>query len=189
MVDRLRRGVDAVRNPAQQPTVVQERVTEREVLPVPSEVLTTRLPSADSPEYQEIEERTVLDDLAVHFGRFETISRGIDYNFWARDIEKTWDEFSNDENREAAWAARMLYVWQEADAAVIAHETGRTDIQLQYAKEPEKVLYARMHARELIRLAARHRGLVQEGINVSHRHLLDERIVELNKRRAGRNHS
>ncbi len=151
---------------------------------VPGEVRSTRLPAEDTRDYEIIEENTVLNDIAAHFGSSTEELRGIGYEGWTNTIHSDWDRFTSEDDRETAWAARILEVWQAADEAVIAQRTGNEDINLHYAQDPEKIRYARMHARELIRLARTRRESENAGQRADYDDMLNDRIVSLTRRRA-----
>jgi len=129
--------------------------TERKVAETSSVVQTTELPPENSPAYQDMKERTIIDDLGMFFDKPETIERGLDYRNLAGNVQMRHNDFNNSAERELYLTNEILKAWKTHDIKC-RQEAGissdRIEKGLDYENQPYQITWARMHARILITL-------------------------------------
>ncbi len=127
---------------------------------VPRHVQNVELPN-DPVEFEKMQEQTLAGDLYVYMDNERTVKRGVDYRALADEVGQHWDEVP-EADREQILTMRILQRWEEHDLN-LKEEAGLSleglKMGLGYDRDPAKVQWARMHARELLALVAEKRAL------------------------------
>lgn len=117
---------------------------------IPEYIRTTSLPEPGSPEYIDMEERTIIDDLGKFFGDEQNKRRGLDYQAIAETVEANWEKFPDNTERELYLTQEILAAWKINDTKA-REEAGITNTEgLDYENQPKQIQWARMHARGLL---------------------------------------
>ncbi|MFA5871749.1 MAG: hypothetical protein WC858_03410 [Parcubacteria group bacterium] len=166
------------------PWLIRKRETRKRVLSIAPTVKNTDLPPENSAEYQDIRERTIIDDLGTFFDAKDTVRRGLDYRKITDDVQRRYDYFTNDGARLQYLTNEILKAWrihdkkcrQEAGLASADLESG-----LDYESQPYQIKWAKMHAVVLLELIEENRGNKDD-----YRNILSGKISELLKNKGER---
>lgn len=154
---------------------------------IPEKVWKTPLPEEGTKEFEEMEESVVVDDLWQFYDDPRHIELGIDYHSLTLDVDKRYETFESDEEREVYLANEILEAWKQKDRRcreLAGASPSELDRGLDYENQPRQIQYARLHARELLRLVNGRRsdpGGVRE-----YREFLRDRTSQLMRRRTMR---
>jgi hypothetical protein len=96
-------------------TIKRKSETENKISKINSSTWATELSPENSPEYQAMRERTIIDDLGMFFDRKETIKRGLDYRKLTSDTQRRFPDFKNEKERELYLASEILKAWETHD--------------------------------------------------------------------------
>lgn len=169
---RRRRGLPGVPGgsggtqiPLETPTATIEppTVEQPELIDIPGWVREVPLPGGRAAE--EMEERSLIDDLYQYFDDPERVRRGLDYRSMTMELIAIDSRFQTDEERELYLTAKIIEAWKHHDRQGRL-EAGVTpdqaDLGLDYERQPKQIQWARMHARGLVRLAAAWKTMTPE---------------------------
>lgn len=158
--------------------------TERKIAETSSILQTTKLPPENSPEYQDMKERVVIDDFGMFFDKKETAERGLNYRNLTDDVQRRYNDFKNSAEREIFLTNEILKAWKAHDIKC-RQEAGipsdRIESGLDYENQPYQIRWAKMHARILIILADKNRRIGRD-----YRNTLDEMISNILKQKGER---
>lgn len=146
-----------------------KRDASERVAQVPELVRTTQLPPPGLPEFhdsfEDIEERTYIDDLYHFIEDADTVRRGIDYHAMADRMCRDFDTFDSDEGRVLVLADEILDAWQKHDRRCRVEAgvpEGELDNGLNYKDQPRQIQFAKMHARGVLEMAKHKLELPEE---------------------------
>ena len=129
--------------------------TKNKVSEINPSIRDTELPLENSLEYQDMKERTIIDDLGMFFDRKETIKRGLNYRELASDAQIIFPDFRNEKYRELYLTGEILIAWRIHDKKC-RQEAGfppeNLDQGLDYENQPRQIQWAKMHARALLEI-------------------------------------
>jgi hypothetical protein len=144
------------------------------------------VPASETVEFQEMQERSVVDDLYVFFDRPETMQKGLNYRSIVDTVRERFDSFSDSMQRELFATALILEAWKEHDAAARRSAGWSEDSihrGLDYENQPKQVQWARIHAHELCSLAEAARKLDPAQKEIDYVSLLAPTVRRLTQRR------
>jgi hypothetical protein len=153
----------------------KQEVPNGPVRQIPLEIESTKLPNSESIEFERMEEQVIADDLYVFFDRKETMELGLNYRDLADNILKTNESFSSKEERMNFLASEILNAWIIHDInarrkAGVSENDLKTG--LDYERQPNQIVWAKMHARSLLEL-------VDEKIEIKQNNQKDKDYLEL----------
>lgn len=127
---------------------------------IPRLVREIQLPEPGTLEYMSLEERALVDDLAVYLDDPDVISRGINYGELVVSAASELDNTDRG-SLEQEVATAILREWRECDRmrrseAGISAEN--LDKGLDYENQSAQVRWAKMHARLIVNFAERYRN-------------------------------
>ncbi len=138
------------------PGKTPDQSTPPELERIPDHVRKIPLPDKETPEYTEMEERVVIDDLWQHYDRTVTVERGLDYHRITAEFDTQLHErLQTDEDRELVLTMQVLEAWKRHDRRcreLAGVSEDQLNLGLDYENQPRQILWARMHARELLGL-------------------------------------
>lgn len=137
------------KNPA--PSIVSpEAITPGFQKPQISDLIRhTGLPPIGTPEYEEMEEEAIANDLYIFFHRGGHDEVGFGYQTIAESLRINYAQFANDGERIDYLALIILRGWQETDTAT-RRRLGLAEDGLDYENQPEQIKWAKMHAAGLL---------------------------------------
>ena len=104
-------------------------------------------------ELQEKEEMTYIDDIDRYYDDEVTINRGLDYHKMIIEISQIADRYDNEADLELAVSHILLTRWKEHDQRARQEVDITSEEGLDYHTNKDQVIWARLHAKELIKLA------------------------------------
>ncbi|MEK7600516.1 MAG: hypothetical protein AAB463_00965 [Patescibacteria group bacterium] len=150
LLPRRRKGED--QKPAQ---------PERPDRPIPDKVRETKLPPSGTPEYEDMEEKTWIDDLYVFTDHRDALRRGLSYRGMISRAANAYDSYADNESRELYWTTEILEAWKHHDRKA-REEAGVSEAELDkgldYENQEQQARWARMHAKALLELAQAAQG-------------------------------
>jgi hypothetical protein len=166
------------------PCLIRKRRVESEMKNISNLLRETSLPSESSPEFKNMRERTIIDDLGMFFDRKEIIERGLDYRKLTEGMSRRFRYFSTKEEKELFFANEILAAWKRHDLQC-RKEAGFSDAHLQdgldYENQPMQINWARIHARVLLEIIE---GNQKSGKD--YKEILNEKISEILKQKGER---
>lgn len=166
------------------PGLIRRRNMRKGILESFSPMQNVDLPPQESPKYQEMLERTIIDDLGIFFDNKETIGRGLNYRKLTEDASRRYADSKDDGERELHLAREILEAWKIHDTKC-RQEAGfdhdHLEAGLDYENQPHQIKWARMHARALIGLISENRKSGKD-----YRDALDGKISEMLKKKGER---
>ena len=162
----------------------RKKETEEKVAETSSILRATELPPENSPEYQDMKERVIIDDFGMFFDKKETAERGLNYRNLTGDVQRRYNDFKNSAEREMHLTNEILKAWKTHDIKC-RQEAGippdRIESGLDYENQPYQIRWAKMHARILIILTDKNRRIGRD-----YRDTLDEMISNILKQKGER---
>ncbi len=120
---------------------------------IPEEIKPIQLPEVGTPDWDEMEEKTYVDDLFVYLDHEKTKSLGIDYRLMADTVQVRRNEFADDAEAQLWLTNEVLTAWRNHDIAA-RREAGvdqsQLEVGLDYQRQPRQVQWAKMHARGIM---------------------------------------
>ncbi len=193
----LRRGQNG--NPMTMPTTPPTTPPQNETIPtftkpnIPELVRQTWLPKAGTPEYENMEEEAIANDLYLFWGKDFLDERGLSYPTIAGTLKANFDQFKDDGERIDYLTIIILKNWRDADIEA-RREAGlpeeRLEEGLDYENQPEQIKWAKMHAIGILDVIKTkdHIDRVRGGNSGEYIDHLQDKVFSLNQRRrkAGR---
>ncbi len=116
---------------------------------IPEKIRTVLPPVPGTPEREEIEERTLLDDLFIYFDNPETISNGLNYRYIIEEMEKNHNNFQSDTERAEYLTNIILEAWRIHDITCRKNagiSEDQLEVGLDYINQEQQIIWARVHA-------------------------------------------
>ncbi len=153
---------------------------------LPQILVGTKLPSPESSEYKNMEEATVCDDLNVFWNDPKVVSRGLNYQGLTDEMKTSYNSFEDNGQRELFLAYKILKAWESNDK-LCRKEAGVSNEHLNdyldYEKQPQQILWSKMHARKMLELIETQKKSADKSID----DLLTEEAIKLQLRRFEKN--
>jgi len=137
--------------PPQGTTPPTERIPRDQAL----EDIIRKTPLPEEGMYEQMEEKTIIDDLYVFFDEPSTIKRGLDYRKIADSVLAAYDGFSDKTDREIFASAQILNSWKRHDVNARREAGWREEdlsAGLDYENQPRQIQWARVHGRAIVEL-------------------------------------
>lgn len=156
---------------------------------IPPEIDKTELPPEDSPDYEYLEEETIIKDLGKNFDNPELINRGLNYRQLAFEMTVRFDDFKDNNERLKHLTYLILEQWRENDIQC-RKEAGVSEENLEeglnYLEKPRQIQWAKMHAQAILDLAIEKRNAPDRKKDWDYEDFLDERRGMLLRRQTMR---
>lgn len=162
---RRRREKDQTPGPKPKPDVIKPPIEPLPPIVIPPKIRENPFPEKDSREYEEMEEKALIDDLYVFFDKEEAVKRGLDYRTIADKAFNHYQEFKDGEERELFVTMEILQAWRIHD--IEARREAGVSLEhlrdgLDHDQQPRQIMWARMHARAICELVERKKSLSPE---------------------------
>ena len=184
-----RRRRDGEEEPIPDPTPPSSEPKLLTGLEIPPKFKEVNLPDPSSPEYEEMEEQTMLDDLYRNFDDLDKRRRGLSYNDISENLYTQYEQFPDDSAREEFLAAKILLGWKDHDRMArkdAGIEGDEIDRGLDYENQDNQILWAKMHARKLFEIIKQRKALEASGTKQGYPILMSDEFIRLLKRREAR---
>ena len=159
---------------------------------IPDLIRNTGLPSSDSPEYQNMEEEAIANDLYLFWGEGFLDKRGLSYPTIAETMKTHFDKFDNDGERIDYLTLVVLRNWVDADIEA-RREAGipeeRIKDGLDYENQSEQIKWAKMHATGILdAIKTKEKDIFKNNKSEGYFYYLQDKAwaLEARRRKAGR---
>jgi len=166
------------------PCLIRKRETRSKIGKIPNLLRQTHLSQESSPEFRDMWERTIIDDLGTFFDDRGTIERGLGYRKLTDEAKRRRRDFKDSNDEELFLTNEIITEWKKHDLRC-RQEAGFSPDHLEegldYERQPNQIIWARVHARALIELLEENQKSGKD-----YREILDEKISAILKQKGER---